>query len=579
MIALAATRASRALAVFCGMPPPDAALVAAVVAASLALAWLTCRAIVCAFTTPTHPGARPRLRDADALLSRVAPSKHGFLPARVPAFEFGGVLQQFVEVREEGGRRLCGLARGGVPACLPACLVLARRVASRARARPLPLSRRQTPHTHTTQIADAVAPVYAAADAPAFRAWLEGRLAAIDVASLPAALSRLDGAQQRALLVPLVFLGHAHRWGATAPPPAVIEEKDWAPPPALDAALTPLTCALSIQRSGSMTLLFLYNWTLQGASPGDEYETVALTRERLAPRFRFCVGGTPLGAAEDAIHASIVLTEAAATTTHTALVELFDAAADAEVSGAAADAARAAAAAATVETGLRDCLSVFHRVFTRSAVTADQWAVHLQPFYCALTPDEKGVGGAQIPWIHATDAALGLGHTGGATPPLDELSRVVAANVACLLPEERLFCAYLAAHSLAARRWLARGGGGAAGATARAHWNGAVRALVAWRATHRARAAGYLIPSAAPGAPRRSTTGGTAGYGGETGGGSSDGGGFTTPPTPTSVLDDPAATIVRSFNKLMDGRIAATRAAAVRMDALFPADADGCVEA
>ena len=426
--------------------------------------------------------------------------------------------------------------------------------------------------------------MYAAADAPAFRAWLEGRLATIDVASVPAALSRLDGAQQRALLVPLVFLAHAHRWGATAPPPSVMEETEWVPPPALDAALTPLTRALSIQRSGSMTLLFLYNWTLQGASPGDEYETAALTRERLAPRFRFCVGGTPLGAAEDAIHASIVLTEAAATTTHTALVELFDAAADAEVSSAPADAERAAAAAATVEAGLRDCLSVFHRVFTKSAVTADQWAVHLQPFYCALTPDEKGVGGAQIPWIHATDAALGFGHTGGGGSgpdgaPLDELSRVVAANVACLLPEERLFCTYLAAHSLAARRWLARCGGGAAGATARSHWNGAVRALVAWRATHRARASGYLIPSAAPGAPRRSTTGGTAGYGVETGGGSSDGGGSTTPPTPTSVLDDPAATIVRSFNKLMDGRIAATRAAAVRMDVLFPADADDCVGA
>ena len=97
------------------MPPPDAALVAAVVAASLAIAWLTFRALVRALTTPTHPGARPRLRDDDALLSRVAPSKHGFLPARVPAFEFGGVLQQFVGVRG-GGRG--GRGRLGCVGCL-----------------------------------------------------------------------------------------------------------------------------------------------------------------------------------------------------------------------------------------------------------------------------------------------------------------------------------------------------------------------------------------------------------------------------------------------------------------------------
>lgn len=372
--------------------------------------------------------------------------------------------------------------------------------------------------------------------------------------------------------MPLVFLAHAHRWGATAPPPEIMDEPGWTPPPALDAALTPLAAALGVQRSGSMTLLFLYNWTLKGAAPGAEYSTSSLTRDTIAPRFRFCVPDTPLGRAEDAIHASIVLTEAAATATHTAMVTLFDAAADAEVGGARADAERAAAAAADVEAGLKACLSVFHAVFTRSAVTADQWAVHLQPFYCALIPTEKGVGGAQIPWVHATDAAFGLEVSGGDSSSADELSRVVASNRPCLLPEERLFCAYLAAHSLAARRWLARGGGGAAGDAARRHWNGAVRALVAWRATHRARAAGYLIPSAAPGAPKRSTTGGTAGYGGVSGDGSvASTHGAATPPTPTSVLDDPAATIVRSFNKLMDGRIKATRAAAVGMEALFPA--------
>ena len=45
-------------------------------------------------------------------------------------------------------------------------------------------------------------------------------------------------------------------------------------------------------------------------------------------------------------------------------------------------------------------------------------------------------------------------------------------------------------------------------------------------------------------------------------------GGGDAPSTPTSVLDPPD--VVASFNKLMDARISATRAAAVRMGDLFP---------
>jgi DNA polymerase III subunit gamma/tau len=154
--------------------------------------------------------------------------------------------------------------------------------------------------------------------------------------------------------------------------------------------------------------------------------------------------------------------------------------------------------------------------------------------------------------VHATDAAFGIDEAA------DALGGVVAANRRCLLPEERLFVAYMEAHSLAARRWLARS---PAAAPARERWNGALRALVAWRATHRARAAAYLVPGAAPGAPKRSTTGGTAGYGGVGGGGVDAGGGAD------AGGGDPAAAaaaaIVKGFNDLMDGRIAQTRRAAV----------------
>jgi hypothetical protein len=453
-----------------------------------------------------------------ALLARVAPSKHGFLPAVTPSFEFGNVLDAFVKV----GERCRGTERAG------------KRGAAR---RPPPPT---TPHP--AQIADAVADEYAKNDAAAFRAWLEAELeGATSAASTAAALASLDGDAARLALVPLVFLAHAHRWGATAPPPWVLAEESWAPPRALARALDPLCALVGMQRTGSATLLFLRNWTLKGREGGREYDPAELTTQTVAPRFRFAAGA--LAAAETAVLQSVVLTEAAATTTHLALLDLFEAVADD-------DADRATAAAASVAAGTRANLSVFHAVFKQSNLSTTAWAVHLQPFYCALTPGEHGVGGAQFPFVHASDAALGV------DAAADALGGVVAANRGCLLPEERLFVAYLEAHSRPARRWLARGGERAA--QARRHWNGAVSALVAWRATHRARAAAYLAPTVD--APSRGTTGGTAAYGGGVKEADGDGGGET-PSTPTSVLDADAT--VAGFRALMDGRIASTRRATV----------------
>ena len=138
------------------------------------------------------------------------------------------------------------------------------------------------------------------------------------------------------------------------------------------------------------------------------------------------------------------------------------------------------------------------------------------------------------------------------------------------------------------RRWLSRGNGGNGGSgeasrseEARLHWNRALSTLVAWRATHRARAAAYLVPAGGSGdAPRRGTTGGTASYGkkkeekkrSESGSGDEN-----AAPTPPSVLRPSSSSsekgedeqteeeleIRASFNRLMDGRIARTRASSI----------------
>lgn len=177
--------------------------------------------------------------------------------------------------------------------------------------------------------------------------------------------------------------------------------------------------------------------------------------------------------------------------------------------------------------------------------------------------------------VHVTDALFGIAAD-------DALGTLIAKNRPCLLPEERLFVSFVEAHSLKVRRWLSRGGGSGSGGggspsppprseAARQHWNRALSTLVAWRATHRARAAAYLVPSAGggggEGAPRRSTTGGTAGYGRKEGS-SSGSGDENAAPTPASVLFPPASSdeeqeIRASFNKLMDGRIARTRASSI----------------
>lgn len=191
--------------------------------------------------------------------------------------------------------------------------------------------------------------------------------------------------------------------------------------------------------------------------------------------------------------------------------------------------------------------------------------------------------------VHVTDALFGIAAD-------DALGTLIARNRPCLLPEERLFVSFVEAHSLKVRRWLSRSGNGSGSdplspappprsEQARLHWNRALSTLVAWRATHRARAAAYLVPAGGGGdAPRRST-GGTAGYGGGGKGrkrSESSSGDENAAPTPASVLS-PAARppsssssssqsdgeeeqereIRASFNRLMDGRIARTRASSI----------------
>ena len=466
---------------------------------------------------------------------------------------------------------------------------------------PSPLSSRQ--------IADAAPPRYAAADPAAFRSWLASRAAALDGPALLAEIAALsDGTAVRCALVPLVFLAHAHRWGATRPPQWVLDEGDAAPglPPPLDAALTALRSPLGLQASGSISILFLWNWRLVGGGgappPGAPFDPAThLSTAALRPRFRFCdpAATASLAAAEDAVLCSVLLTEAAGTGMGRALVRLFESAAAAEgaaredwgvlkraaVAGpggralaavgraalpwspahrARRSAADAAAAAADLASSLKRGLATFHAVFRQAAIPVEAWAHHIQPSLCAVARGDHGVGGAQMPWVHASDAAFGIDQAG------DALGAVVAANEGCLLPEERLFVAFCRAHGVPLRRWLggrpASSGAAASlgpglaplgdlAAPARASFTAALTSLVAWRATHRARAAAYLAP---PGAPARATTGGTARYGGgseEAGGGGGAGGG---------------GAARAAFNALMDGRIASTRRAGDRLAAPGP---------
>ena len=134
--------------------------------------------------------------------------------------------------------------------------------------------------------------------------------------------------------------------------------------------------------------------------------------------------------------------------------------------------------------------------------------------------------------VHVTDALFGIAAD-------DALGSLITRNRPCLLPEERLFVSFVEAHSLKVRRWLSKNSSSSSSNSsssepsssssssskscrrsepARLHWNRALQTLVAWRATHRARAAAYLVPAGGGGdAPRRGTTGGTASYGGKKG--------------------------------------------------------------
>lgn len=359
---------------------------------------------------------------------------------------------------------------------------------------PTPTSSKNRPPPPTTtnenqnkpiQIADAVPEQYAKEDTLAFRSWLEGRLLELfpkergekssgdgddgdrssssprRFAALDAALRSLDGERQRSLLVPLVFLAHAHRWGSTSPPQWVLDEgvrkktkkkndeneegkTTWRLPEELARPLDAVRASVGgIQRSGSVSLLFLRNWRLVSSEggeegeeegegqerrrrrlplPGEPFSLADLSQRSLRPRFRFCSRemnnacskeGDDLEAAEASVLHSVVLTEAAASRLPPALLALFDAAEEAELAeneearerakaaGASglssssplhdaterADAAALAAAeaAAEVSAALRAALSVFHDVFKTSKISTRAWSRHIQPFFCALT--------------------------------------------------------------------------------------------------------------------------------------------------------------------------------------------------
>ena len=347
---------------------------------------------------------------------------------------------------------------------------------------PRPLSK--TPKQKNAQIADAVPEQYAKEDTLAFRSWLEARLAELfpkgeekeegqengnknrRFSSLDAALRSLDGERQRSLLVPLVFLAHAHRWGCTSPPQWVLDEgakqkgeknRKWVLPEELARPLDSVRASVGgIQRSGSVSLLFLRNWRLvaeegegeeeeesgeekkkrekkKGKSrklplPGEPFLLSDLSQASLRPRFRFCSrrmsndcssssgsGGDDLEAAEASVLHSVVLTEAAASRLPPALLALFDAAEEAESAEAEeargstgvsasssseaarrrADAAALAAAEAAeeVSSALRAALSVFHDVFRTSKISTRAWSRHIQPFFCALTSRAEGDDG------------------------------------------------------------------------------------------------------------------------------------------------------------------------------------------
>lgn len=84
------------------------------VAVLTAAACVLLAACACRPTNPTarRPPTPPMARDRrlDATLQRVAPSQNGFLPARVPCFEFGGEMGRVVEVRR-------GASKGDTPNC------------------------------------------------------------------------------------------------------------------------------------------------------------------------------------------------------------------------------------------------------------------------------------------------------------------------------------------------------------------------------------------------------------------------------------------------------------------------------
>lgn len=221
-----------------------------------------------------------------------------------------------------------------------------------------------------------------------------------------------------------------------------------------------------IQRSGSVSLLFLRNWRLvddkdvddNGAGekgekkeeerlplPGEPFSLSDLSQRSLRPRFRFCSrvmnndcgregGGDDLEAAEASVLHSVVLTEAVASRLPPALLALFDAAEEAEraeaeeargrgISPSAAAAASAATsrradaaalpaaeAAAEVSAALRAALSVFHDVFHTSKISTRAWSRHIQPFFCALTSSrsagsEGGAGGEEEEEEHGVGGA------------------------------------------------------------------------------------------------------------------------------------------------------------------------------
>ncbi|KAK9815695.1 hypothetical protein WJX72_008212 [[Myrmecia] bisecta] len=311
-----------------------------------------------------------------------------------------------------------------------------------------------------------------------FRTWLQQQLEEVDIQAVARDMETWDAFQKRCGLVPLSFLAHAYRWGTSNPPPEIYAEKEVELPMKLEAPLEVLCDELRIPVGGSITQLFLYNWTLPGHQGGQEYSDADLSVRTMRPRFHF-TKDAELQRAETAVFHSVILTESASTQLCRQAIRLFHA-----VNAGTAGRVAAADSLERISDALKQLLSIFHTIFRQEHISVSAWTNHLQPFYGAITPEGKGVGGLQLPWVHCTDALFAISLD-------DTIGKLAMENRAYMLPEERSFVSYLETHNQPLLMYLAKTG---AESDVAKVFRACINTLVQWRATHRSRAVPYLQP-------------------------------------------------------------------------------------